>query len=61
MWASGATPRSDGLTWLPADFKSDGTHPSVESGVAKAGGLLLGFFRTAPTAQCWFLAGHSCS
>ena len=61
MWANGATPRRDGLTWQPSDFKSDGTHPSVESGVAKAGGLLLGFFRTSPTAQCWFLAGRSCS
>lgn len=60
LWAHGATPRSDGLTWLPADFKSDGTHPSVESGVAKVGALLLGFFRTSPTAQCWFLADRSC-
>ncbi len=61
MWANGATPRLDGLTWLPSDFKSDGTHPSVESGVAKAGGLLLGFFGTSPTTRCWFLADRSCS
>ena len=61
MWAKGATPRLDGLNWQPSDFKSDGTHPSVESGVAKAGGLLLGFFGSSPSTRCWFLANQSCS
>lgn len=60
LWANGGAARSDGLTWVPADFKSDGTHPSVESGVGKVGALLLDFFSTAPTTRCWFLAGQSC-
>ncbi len=60
MWAAGTTPRLDGLTWQPSDFKSDGTHPSVESGVPKAGGLLLRFFTSSPTTSCWFLANRSC-
>ncbi|HKO16494.1 MAG TPA: hypothetical protein VJU87_09655 [Gemmatimonadaceae bacterium] len=61
LWANGSVPRRDGLTWQRSDFKSDGTHPSVESGVPKVGGLLLDFFSTAPTARCWFLAGEHCS
>ncbi|MGI8509553.1 MAG: hypothetical protein ACR2MQ_09530 [Gemmatimonadaceae bacterium] len=61
LWANGPVPRSDGLTWQRSDFKSDGTHPSVESGVAKVGGLLLDFFSTSPSTRCWFLAGQRCS
>lgn len=61
LWANGLVPRRDGLTWQRADFKSDGTHPSVESGVAKVGGLLLDFFSSSPTTRCWFLAGQACS
>ncbi|MFL5620838.1 MAG: hypothetical protein ACJ79A_20850, partial [Gemmatimonadaceae bacterium] len=61
LWANGSKPRWDGLTWQPGDFKSDGTHPSVESGVPKVGGLLLDFFHTSPAARCWFLAGERCS
>ena len=56
LWANGAMPRSDGLTWLAADLQSDGTHPS-QSGQAKVGAQLLSFFKTAPTARGWFLAG----
>ncbi len=61
LWANGPVPRRDGLTWQRSDFKSDGTHPSVESGVAKVGGLLLDFFSTSPNTRCWFLAGQRCS
>ena len=55
LWASGTTPRSDGLTWVSSDFQSDGTHPS-NSGQQKVGTLLLSFFKTDPTARPWFLA-----
>lgn len=61
LWANGSVARRDGLTWLPSDFKSDGTHPSVESGVAKVGTLLFGFFSNYSGASCWFLAGRRCS
>lgn len=55
LWASGTTPRSDGLTWPPADLSSDGTHPSV-AGQQQVGSLLLNFFKTDATSQPWFLA-----
>ncbi len=61
LWANGTVPRRDGLTWQRPDFKSDGTHPSVESGVPKVGRLLLDFFSTSPGTRCWSLAGQSCS
>jgi len=53
LWADGARPRSDGLTWLCHDFNSDGTHPST-IGSAKVAGLLLDFFRRDTTTQRWF-------
>jgi hypothetical protein len=56
LWANGTTPRSDGLSWLQTDLQSDGTHPS-QSGQRKVGAQLLFFFKTAPTARRWFLAG----
>lgn len=54
LWADGLTPRSDGLTWLCADFVDDGTHPSG-SGAAKVGQMLLTFFQTEATAVPWYV------
>ena len=58
LWANG-TAGSGPLSWLRADFESDGTHPST-SGERKAGQELLRFFKSSPYASCWFLAGQSC-
>jgi lysophospholipase L1-like esterase len=54
LWAKGTTPRQDGLTWLPADFQSDGTHPS-NSGRLKVANMLLNFFSTDSSTVPWFL------
>jgi Dockerin type I domain len=54
LWADGATSRSDGLTWLPNDFESDGTHPS-KSGQQKVGAMLLEFLLGSPFSRTWFL------
>ena len=40
--------------WTPADYQSDGTHPS-QSGQQKVGTALLQFFKSDPTAARWFL------
>ncbi len=54
LWADGLIPRSDGLTWECSDLReTDGTHPS-ETGAAKAGALLHGFFMTDPLASRWY-------
>jgi hypothetical protein len=54
LWADGASPRSDGLSWLPGDFAADGTHPSRQ-GQDKVARLLLQFFKTSPETRTWFL------
>ena len=55
LWANGATPRSDGLTWVPSDFASDGTHPSTQ-GRRKVAEHLMRYFINSPHTQDWFLA-----
>lgn len=52
LWANGTTPRSDGLTWQRDDFGSDGQTLSP-AGVHKAGGMLLDFLVSEPTAKSW--------
>jgi hypothetical protein len=54
LWANGASPRKDGLIWLPADYQSDGTHPGT-SGRQKVAQMLLQFFSTDETTKPWFL------
>ncbi len=53
LWADGATPRSDGLTWECGDLNSDGIHPNG-SGSEKVADLLLDFLRDEPTATWLF-------
>lgn len=55
LWADGATPRGDGLTWPCSDFRSDGTHLS-DAGQRKVADMLLRFFRSDVTAREWYLA-----
>lgn len=56
LWADGLVPRSDGLTWAPADFESDGVHPS-QSGETLVGSLLLDFMLRSPFSTPWFTNG----
>jgi hypothetical protein len=58
LWADGAIPRRDGLSWPREDYESDGLHPST-SGETKVGALLLEYFKLSPFAHCWFLAHSS--
>jgi hypothetical protein len=59
LWSDGTTPRSDGLSWLRADFEEDGTQPS-QAGERKVAAILLEFFKSSPYTRCWFLANQYC-
>lgn len=59
LWANGTTPRSDGLTWVQSDFAADNTHPNTGAR-QKVGAMLLGFMKSSPHANCWFLSGRTC-
>jgi hypothetical protein len=59
LWARGTESRWDGLAWQRADFAADGLQLSP-AGAQKAGGLLLAFFRSAPSTRCWLMSGLSC-
>jgi hypothetical protein len=53
LWASGTTPRSDGLVWLRTEMRqSDGTHPST-AGEQKVARLILNFMKTS-SYTAWF-------
>ena len=54
LWADGTNGRRDGFDWTCQDVGNDGTHPSA-AGSRKIGEVLLGFFRTDPTARPWFV------
>lgn len=55
LWADGIIPRSDGLVWIcPADYNSDGTHPSA-AGTLKVADLLRNFFMNDETTKPWFI------
>jgi hypothetical protein len=53
LWTNGATPRADGLVWLPTDLEPDMVHPSA-SGEEKVAVMLETFFRNAPSAVPWY-------
>jgi hypothetical protein len=59
LWANGMEPRSDGLVWRREDFHTDGIH-LFPPGQGKVAIMLLNFFKAAPEARCWFLAGQTC-
>src|SRR5262245_38496342 len=57
LWANGARPRADGLTWLRGDFEADGETLSP-SGAVRGAKLLFDFLLHEPTAKAWFLSGY---
>jgi hypothetical protein len=53
LWASGTTPRSDGLVWEREDFDAGGFALSAR-GAGKSARELLHFLLREPTAARWF-------
>ncbi len=60
VWADSTNPRSDGLTWVQADYASDFTHPA-KTGVEKVSGKLMDLFLLSPYTKSWFAPGNSSS
>lgn len=60
LWARGATPRGDGLVWLPTDYDLDFTHPGT-AGEGKVANMLMQHFTTSPFSACWFMAARTCT
>lgn len=54
LWANGARPNADGLSYQETDFADDGTHESP-TGQAKVARQLLGFFKTDSATKPWFV------
>jgi hypothetical protein len=54
LWADGATPRKDGLTWRRSDYSKDGLHPDA-AGQQKAVEQMISFFKNDPNARPWFV------
>ena len=53
FWANGTTPRSDGLSYVRADYtERDGLHPSPE-GIKKIAAFMLNWFLNSPYTP-WF-------
>ena len=53
LWASGATPRLDGLAWIdPDDYEADKIHPSL-LGEQKVAAMINTFLDTSPYTEWW--------
>jgi hypothetical protein len=52
FWGSGSSPRQDGTTWMPSDYRTDLTHPGP-SGVAKVAHIMMLFYFRSPYSP-WF-------
>lgn len=53
LWANGATPRSDGLSWLPEDYEPDFIHPSAE-GEQIVANLWSSAMAASPAIKPWY-------
>ncbi len=54
LWANGRSANASGISYDPADFGPDGTHPSPLGRRKQANALLL-FLKTDSTARTWFI------
>ena len=63
MWANGATPRNDGLTWLESDYQTTGgsayVHPSATGVAQQVNWPVNGataFYLASPYSASWYAA-----
>jgi hypothetical protein len=56
LWASGSTPRSDGLFWVRSDYGAAGCHTS-DAGTAKAVNQFMQYFLNSAQTP-WFRANY---